>query len=184
MGLVAAVLVGLVTALALSVLRDDGAPEPVALTLPSGDGTAPHVDLTGQTAPAFALEGLDEPPTTLDEVRDGRPAVINFFASWCAPCVREMPGIEALHQELGDRVQFMGVSEDLTDDDARALVAETGVTYPIGRDRSGDILAAYQGIGMPTTVLVSADGTITSSYTRRVDEAELEQAIRDELLPQ
>jgi cytochrome c biogenesis protein CcmG, thiol:disulfide interchange protein DsbE len=180
-GVVAAVLAALCAALVLSVLADDDA-EPAAITLDPDGGTAPQVDLTGERAPAFDVESLDGETTAFTELRDGRPAVINFFASWCTPCVREMPGLESVHQELGDQVQFVGLSERETADDARALVEETGVTYAIGRDPGGDILTAYSGLGMPTTVLVAADGTITSSHTGRLERDELEQAVRDELL--
>jgi thiol-disulfide isomerase/thioredoxin len=180
-GVIAAVLAALCAALVLSLLTDDDA-EPAVITLDPGGGTAPQVDLTGEPAPAFDVEGLDGETTSFTELRDGRPAVINFFASWCTPCVREMPGLESVHQELGDQVQFVGLSERETADDARALVDETGVTYAIGRDPGGDILTAYSGVGMPTTVLVAADGTITSSHTGRLERDELEQAVRDELL--
>lgn len=179
--LVTTVLTALVTALLFSILVDDGGPEPTPLTLPDG-GTVPRIDLAGRPAPDFDVEQLDGGETAFATFRAGQPAVINFFAHWCAPCVQEMPGLESVHQELGDRVAFLGVSERETADDARALVEETGVTYEIGRDPGGDIITAYSGVGMPTTVLVASDGTITSSHTGRVTPEELEQAIRDELL--
>ena len=181
--LVATVLAGLVTALVLSfVLEDDDAPEaePAVLTLAPGpgDGTVPQVDRQGEPAPDFAYEALDTgDEVDFDTFRDGRPAVINFFAQWCAPCVREMPDFEVAFGDYGDRVAFLGLSYNESADDARALVDQTGVTYATGRDPAGDILAQFGGIGMPTTVFIAVDGTITTAHTGAIPPAEL----RDEL---
>jgi thiol-disulfide isomerase/thioredoxin len=181
--LVATVMATLVTALVLSILADDGdQPEPVRLTLPPDGGTVPQVDLTGQAAPDFDFEQLEGGDTDFATFRAGQPAVINFFAHWCAPCVQEMPGLESVHQQLGDRVAFLGLSERESVDDAEALVDETGVTYDIGRDPGGDIVTAYSGVGMPTTILIDENGIITSSHTGPVSPDELERAIREELL--
>jgi thiol-disulfide isomerase/thioredoxin len=181
--LVATVLAGLLTALVLSlVLEDDETPEtaPAVLTLAPapGDGTVPQTDLAGQAAPGFSYEPLDGgDEVDFDSFRAGQPAVINFFAQWCAPCVREMPDFEAAFGDYGDAVAFLGLSYNESAADARALVDQTGVTYATGRDPAGDILARFGGIGMPTTVFITADGTIATTHTGAIAPAEL----RDEL---
>lgn len=179
--LVAMVLAGLVTALVLSfVLEDDETAQPSVLTLAPGpgDGTVPQADLQGEPAPDFAYEPLGGgADVDFDTFRAGRPAVINFFAKWCAPCVREMPAFEDAYGDYGDQVAFLGLSYNETADDARALVDQTGVTYATGRDPAGDILAQFGGIGMPTTVFITADGTITTAHTGALSPADL----RDEL---
>jgi len=180
---VSMVLTALVAALVLSLLRGGGDDsDTTAITL-DGDATAPQVDLTGEQAPDFEFEDLATGDTTsFHELRAGSPAVLNFFARWCAPCVEEMPGLEQVHQELGDRVTFLGLSEREPADDARDLVEQTSVTYTVGRDPSGDVLTAYAGLGMPTTILVATDGRITSSHTGRITADELRDAVQDELL--
>jgi cytochrome c biogenesis protein CcmG, thiol:disulfide interchange protein DsbE len=178
--LVAVVLAGLVTALVLSfVLEDDPAPAPDdALTLdPDNTGTIDAVDLRGTPAPDFAYEPLSGGEVLFQEVRDGRPAVINFFARSCVPCVREMPALEAAFQEHRGQVAFFGLSERESVEDAMELVERTGVTYDIGRDPDGAIIAAFEGFGLPTTVFVAADGTITASYTGEIEADELQGEI-------
>lgn len=178
--LVSMILTTLVAALVVSLLAGDDGEAPADITL---GGTAPQVDLTGEPAPDFAFESLETgEDVDFAAFRAGRPVVLNFFARWCPPCVEEMPGLEEVHRELGRRVAFLGLSEREPADDARRLVEDTGVTYAIGRDPSGDLLTAFSGVGMPTTVLIGADGTITSSHTGRITADELRRAVHEELL--
>jgi cytochrome c biogenesis protein CcmG, thiol:disulfide interchange protein DsbE len=109
----------------------------------------------------------------------GTPVVVNFFASWCTPCVEEMPGFEEVHQELGDRVAFVGIDVRDTVSAGEDLVDRTGVTYTIGRDPSGDIFQSLDAVGMPSTFLISADGVIVDSKTGAMDADELRDRIDD-----
>ena len=138
-------------------------------------------DPTGEPAPDADFELLDGGEGSIADYR-GRPLVVNFFAKWCAPCVEEMPGLEEAHQELGDEVEFLGLSENETEEDSRDIVEETGVTYDIGRDPDGQVLAAFSGLAMPTTVLVDAEGTITSLHSGPIERDELLERVEDELL--
>lgn len=186
--LVATVLAGLVTALVLSfVLEDDEAPteEPALLTLAPGpdDGTVPQSDLQGQPAPAFSFARLEDPEgeeVAFETFRDGRPAVVNFFYKDCPPCVAEMPALQAAYEDYGDEVAFLGLSYQESVEDGLELVERTGVTYEIGRDPSGELITAFAGVGLPTTVFIAADGTINATHTGdvRADlEAELEELV-------
>ncbi len=180
---VSTVLAVLVAALALSILDDDGEPRAEPTDITGFDGTAPPLELAGEPVPEIGYVRLaDGVESDLDALRGRRPAVINFFGSWCAPCIREMPGFEQVHREVGDRVAFLGLAERDTEEDARDLVAETGVTYETGRDLRGEALEALSVTVMPSTVFVAADGTITSTHVSDITAAELEQRIRDELL--
>lgn len=113
---------------------------------------------------------------------EGTPAVINFFASTCAPCVREMPEFERAFATYGDRVAFLGLNHRETVEDGRTVADATQVTYPLASDPDGSLLAAFEGLAMPTTVLVDADGNVMYSRSVVLDEAALNGLIEEHLL--
>lgn len=113
----------------------------------------------------------------------GTPLVVNFWASWCPACVAEMPDLQAVHSRLGDEVQFLGLNMQETDPGAAAaLLAETGVDYPIGLDPDGAIFSHFGGIAMPTTVLIDETGQVAATHSGAIFESDLEELIRVELL--
>ncbi len=111
----------------------------------------------------------------------GVPTVINFWASWCAPCVVEMPAFEAVYQELRPQVAFLGLNVGDEATAARALVERTGVTYPLGEDPDSAIFQAFGGIGMPTTVFVNASGMIEAVIGSRLRAQHLRALIAEHL---
>jgi cytochrome c biogenesis protein CcmG, thiol:disulfide interchange protein DsbE len=125
-----------------------------------------------------ALEG-DASLDTADLV--GRPAVINFWASWCAFCVDEMPDFEAVHGDLGEQVRFVGVNKEDQLDKARTLAAETGVTFELVRDDDASFFRAVQGRGMPTTLFVDAAGTVAYRHAGPLDEEALRELVEEHL---
>jgi thiol-disulfide isomerase/thioredoxin len=114
------------------------------------------------------------------------PLVINFWASWCAPCRREQPMLEALSRVYAERgVLFVGVnSRDSNDAAARSFVRELGVTYPSVVDADGKIAFRF-GIsaGLPGTVVVDAGGTIRYRRQGEISRRELQPLIDDVLGP-
>lgn len=156
----------------VAAIQVRAAPLPTALQLASGE-----------RAPDIQLASVVDPEQTVD-LRDvaGRPVVVNFWASWCVPCRREMPTFQALHERLGNRVAFVGIDHQDRREDALDLLAETGVTYPTGYDPAGDVARAYGLFGMPTTVFISVDGEILARRTGEIDADELERTIQRLLL--
>jgi thiol-disulfide isomerase/thioredoxin len=98
----------------------------------------------------------------------GKPLVVNFWGSWCAPCVKEMPDFEAVHQELGDAVTFIGVNVQDTVSDAREMAERTGVTYTLVRDPGNELLRWFGGAGMPTTAFVDAGGNVVEVISKQL----------------
>jgi thiol:disulfide interchange protein len=90
-----------------------------------------------------------------------------------------MPAFEAVHQQVGERVALVGINHQDSRDDALALLAETGASYPSGFDPQGDVARAYRLFGMPTTIFITADGRIAGQHTGELSRADLEEAIRD-----
>lgn len=108
----------------------------------------------------------------------GRPMVVNFFASWCAPCVIEMPAIENVHQDLGDQVAFVGLASRDAPADARETVEATGVTYPTFAD-ADDAVTWFGGLSMPTSVFLDATGKVLDVHSGPLTEDELRAEIAD-----
>lgn len=94
----------------------------------------------------------------------GRPVVVNFFATWCAPCIAEMPDLEDVHQEVGDDIAFLGLNWQETPEKAREIVESTGVTYDVGIDTDGSAFAFFGATGMPTTVFIDATGAVADIH--------------------
>ena len=111
-------------------------------------------------APNFTLKSLSGKNLKLSELA-GNVVLINFWASWCGPCLQEMPLLNAIHKKyepLGFTV--LGVNVEENSDNARAFLAERGVDFPILLDTSNQVSQLYDVVAMPTTVVVDRDGNM------------------------
>lgn len=174
-GLVAGLLIG------VGEKKDD----PNIVTLDNDVASVPSLgegeDTVGRPAPTSDYTTFDGEEASVADYA-GTPMVVNFFASWCVPCVREMPAFEQVHQDLGDQVAFVGVNVQDSETEGQAIVDDTGITYDVGRDPDGSLLASFGGVAMPTTVLVDADGTIVRVLSGATTAEELRAAIDEDLL--
>lgn len=114
-------------------------------------------------AHAFSFVGFDGSAGSLSGYA-GCALLVNFFASWCSPCVAEMPDFEEFWQRHGHQVAVLGLARNDSVADATQMIAATGVTYPTGID-DADLYEAFGALGMPTTVFVSPDGAILDVYS-------------------
>lgn len=133
----------------------------------------------GGDLPSIEIEMADGTTATLADFVHGRPLVVNFFASWCAPCRAEMPDFAAVHRDVGDRVNFLGLALQDDNEASAELVELTGVTYPWGLDPTGEILVEFGGLAMPTTVYIAADGEIVGTENGAIDESQLRDRLTD-----
>jgi thiol-disulfide isomerase/thioredoxin len=135
----------------------------------------------GGTLERLTLPALEDGPT-VDYARfEDRPLVLNFFASWCPFCIAEMPAFEEVHRRLDGRVGFLGVSQSDARGASIELIHTTGITYPTGYDRHGDLFAGIGSLGMPTTVLIRAGGEIAYVHVGPLDAASLSGLIEEHL---
>ncbi len=125
-------------------------------------------------APDFGVVTLDGGSFVLSDhlAGDGRPVILNLWASWCLPCRTEMPAIDAFaaaHPEV--KVVGVAVQDDFAA--AAAFAEEIGVGYTLGFDQREEVSIGYQPLGLPATFLITADGTIARRIFGIVDEESL-----------
>jgi DsbE subfamily thiol:disulfide oxidoreductase len=141
-----------------------------------------RAEVENAPAPDFELHSLESSaPIALSSLR-GQVVVLNFWASWCAPCRLEAPGLRRVSERYRERgVRFLGV--DYRDDDAagRAFVDEFRLRYPSVTDPSGSLAYDYELIGFPTTFIIDPAGTIRYRFVGYLDEDVLEKALNDVL---
>jgi thiol-disulfide isomerase/thioredoxin len=135
-----------------------------------------------KAAPALKLKGLDGKIHDLAQLR-GRVVLINYWATWCPPCRREMPSMERLTQALRGEpfvVLAVDVGEDAETIETFASQLETEPTFPILLDSRSHAMQAWKVAGLPTTFLVDRQGRIVASAIggREFDHPDIIQAIR------
>jgi peroxiredoxin len=115
-------------------------------------------------SPAFEFPRLDrDGALTLGSLR-GKAVVLNFWASWCAPCEEEIPALEATWRKHRSRgLVVVGIDVMDAADDARSFARKAGITYPIVRDRKGSSLDRFSVLGLPETLFVNRHGRVVGS---------------------
>ena len=124
----------------------------------------------------------------------GKAVFLNFFATWCGPCQREIPDIEALYAERGRNegdLVVLGVANPKTDEhprnsdvsepEVRAFIDEEGITYPVLMDTTGQLFAAYGVSAFPTTFMIDADGNVFG-YVSGMLTADMMESIVEQTL--
>jgi cytochrome c biogenesis protein CcmG, thiol:disulfide interchange protein DsbE len=159
---------------------DERASEVVRLTPDDAGPDGGRLVEGGGDLAGLSFQDLGGTTTDLADVV-GAPLVVNFFGSWCAPCLVEMPAFERVHRDLGDEVTFLGLAVRDRPEDVRRVVADTGVTYRIGRDVDDRVLLAVGGVQMPTTVFVSPDGEVLRVRLGELSEDGLRSLIAEHL---
>lgn len=179
---------GVVAAVAVLVVAERGGPavdgefvldEPGIYQEPLDDVNA---DASGGRLPDVVLSDTSGDPASLADFR-GRPLVVNFWFSLCAPCRRELRDFATVHAEVGDAIAFVGVDPFDTVDAMVEFAGERGVTYELLRDtgaHSDDrLLTDELGIvGYPVTLFVDAEGRILRQ-TGEIDAVELRATIEE-----
>jgi cytochrome c biogenesis protein CcmG/thiol:disulfide interchange protein DsbE len=151
-------------------------PEPSEARLASSD----LMPAAGEQAADFSVDLLDRDEFSLSDhlATDGRPVVLNFWASWCIPCREEMPTLDEAARRHPE-VLFLGVAVEDDPAAARAFAEEVRVSYPLAVDESGIVLARYPIFGLPTTWFIAPDGSIAGQVSGLVTESYLEERLAE-----
>jgi thiol-disulfide isomerase/thioredoxin len=154
--------------------------EPGEYQQPGIPTNAPLAGTALDTATILDLDGNDVDVATL---LDGRPLLINFWFSNCQPCKREMPALQSAWATFGDRVRFIGVNTQDSASITRSFAEDVGVEYELLRDPDAVLVTANGIATFPTTLFVSADGTIQLQIAGEASAKDLESALENLLGP-
>lgn len=150
----------------------------------TGDENQPQEETTEYTeAPDFTVWDQEGNQTSLKEILEGKPAVINFWTSKCPPCREEMPDFEELYQELKDQVQFIMVDGigcmGETEESGRAYVEEQGFTFPVYYDKEMDAVITYGIQAFPTTYILNSNGELVTGGSGMISKATLQELLNE-----
>lgn len=118
--------------------------------------------LVGDTAPAFTVKD-DDRSVSLEQFR-GKVVVLNFWATWCPPCVEEMPSLVQLQKRMGDRVVVLGVSNDTNKQAYDNFLKQYGVDFLTVRDPRAHSNALYGTRGLPETFVIDQGGVVRRKF--------------------
>lgn len=138
--------------------------------------------LVGHLAPDFSAQTPANESYALGDYIDregenGRPLVLNFWASWCGPCRMEMPAFERASLKYADRAGVLGINQAESAETIERFAQTTGVTYPLLVDEDWTINNKYGVSNLPTTIFVDAQGVIREVFVGTMNQAVLEDKI-------
>lgn len=171
---ICALLLFALIALAIPLLRNVAVPERTAPVT-----GAEAAQLAAKPAADFTLAALDGSSVRLADLR-GQVVLINLWATWCPPCVREIPRLQRTYERFRSQgFVLLGVNTTYQDDRAKveAFVREQGITYPVLLDLDGQVGQLYASRLMPSSFLVDRAGNIVFVRVGEVDEAQLGEQV-------
>ena len=131
---------------------------------------------TGEGLPGVEIEPLlGGAAISLADIEG--PAVINLWATWCAPCRREIPDFEEVHRARGDEVRFIGINIGEDPARAQAFIDQVGATYDQFVDRQGAVVTELRSTVMPVTLVIDVDGNISTRHLGPLDQGDLNDVI-------
>ncbi|MDA1036569.1 MAG: TlpA disulfide reductase family protein [Chloroflexi bacterium] len=171
---------------------DPGAVEPTPTPTQNTDGPSGVVSVTLETPDVLISMYQGANVVGGDEVRlsevvgQGKPVVLNFWAALCGPCRAEMPDFQRVAEERSDEITVLGI--DIGPQqflgsraEGQALLADLGVTYPVGTTFDNKVVRNFEVVGMPTTFFIKPDGSLHRSWSGLLTEGKINEII-DEML--
>jgi cytochrome c biogenesis protein CcmG/thiol:disulfide interchange protein DsbE len=131
----------------------------------------------GKPAPDFTLSRIGGPGDLQLSSLRGKAVVLNFWASWCSPCKREAPALQAVSKTWGKRVVVLGVDVNDFQGDARGFMRKYGLTYPVVHDNKNVTTPKYGLTGLPETFFLDRRGRIVEHVPGEVRAADLNSGV-------
>ena len=133
-------------------------------------------------APNFELKDIADEPVSFDEYR-GKPVLLNFWATWCAPCRIEMPVIQNSFEEYDGELSVIAINNAEPKDDVLAFIDEFGLTFDFLLDPEAEIQRLFQISGYPTTFIIDSDGVIRVRHIGLITSDQLDRYLAEVGLP-
>ncbi|WP_246055252.1 peroxiredoxin family protein [Pseudalkalibacillus caeni] len=134
----------------------------------------------GSKAPDFSLQTIDGKKVKLSDYR-GKKVVLNFWATWCPPCKKELPELQEYYIENGnDKVEIIGVNLtkiERSEKDVDPFVEKYGLTFPVILDKKGKVEKVYQIQSYPTSYILDKDGNVEKVIAGAVNKETLENIL-------
>lgn len=141
--------------------------------------SSPVVPGIGSPAPDFELLSVDGEPVKLSDF-EGKPVLVNFWATWCGPCRLEMPIFQKYHNNYGDKFTILAINAGESIEDVSSFASEQELDLPILLDRTGEVEDLFKVRGLPSTFFIDEEGDIQFLHLGAVTESQL-QGYMDEL---
>ncbi len=124
-------------------------------------------------APDFALPNLENQPVRLSELQD-RIVVLNFWATWCAPCVKEMVFFQEVQNLYPDRLLILAINQEESPDVVGEFVRDMGLTLEVLLDEDGDVTKLYKVLALPNTFFIDQQGIVRYHHMGSLSREQLD----------
>ena len=151
---------------------------------PHNDPPASSDTSAAKPASDFTVQDANGMQVKLSDF-SGKPVVLNFWATWCPPCQRELPAFDKMYKVYGDKVQFLMINVDGSGADPLSIqesMASAGFSFPLYYDLKGSAASAYRISSIPMSYFIDAEGNIVSDHMGSMNAKQLENEI-NKLLP-
>src|SRR5262249_55453406 len=125
----------------------------------------------GERAPGFSLVDLDGHRVRLEDFTERGPVLLNFWATWCAPCKAEIPLLNEVHTKFSGRLTIVGISVEEARETVVAFRKKHELRYPVLLDPEAEVAKRYDLIGFPTNLVLDGRAKILFRQTRALDES-------------
>ncbi len=142
-------------------------------------GMAASPPLVGGPAPVFKLEAMDGQILNLSDLK-GQFVILNFWATWCVPCIKEMPEFQKAHQSLNQKVKIIGINLAESKEKVDKYIKDHHINFTILLDDYGNVSQEYEVVNLPVTYFITPDGVIREKIfgggiTQKMIEAKINQ---------